>query len=110
MADKDFLERCFPSLREAVISVQKYAHLPPIEIPSNITTTILKSAQLIDEVFRGILLDLSDDDESETLVIFLDSEWNVETSDRGYVTGRGATAVLQIEYKDHIYILQVSRH
>ncbi|KAJ7214564.1 hypothetical protein GGX14DRAFT_316827, partial [Mycena pura] len=33
MADKDFLERCFPSLRESVISVEKYAHLPPLDLP-----------------------------------------------------------------------------
>ncbi|KAJ7488604.1 hypothetical protein B0H11DRAFT_2230137 [Mycena galericulata] len=107
MADKDFLERCFPSLREAVISVEKYAHLPPLEIPSNIATTVLKDARIIDEIFRGILQDLSDDDESQQLVLFLDSEWKVETSDRGYVTGRGATAVLQIEYGNNIYIIQI---
>ncbi|KAJ7213648.1 hypothetical protein B0H12DRAFT_1275445, partial [Mycena haematopus] len=107
MADKDFLERCVPSLRDAVISVEKYAHLPSLEIPSTITTTVLKSASLIDEVCRSILIDLPDNDANHQLVLFLDSEWNVETSDRGYVTGRGATAVLQIAYKDHIYVLQI---
>ncbi|KAJ6494329.1 hypothetical protein C8R45DRAFT_793580, partial [Mycena sanguinolenta] len=32
MANKDFLERCFPSLRDAVVAVQKYPHLDALEI------------------------------------------------------------------------------
>jgi hypothetical protein len=106
MADKDFLERCFPSLRESVISVEKYAHLDALEIPDNISVTVLQNAGAIDEVFRAILHDLPDN-EDQQLVLFLDSEWNVEISDRGYVTGRGATAILQIAYKERIYIIQV---
>jgi hypothetical protein len=106
MGDKDFLERCFPSLRDAVVAVEKYAHLEALELPSGIKPMVTDSATLINEAMRGILDDLPDD-ENENLVIFLDSEWNVETSNLGYVTGRGQTAILQIAYKNHVYIFQV---
>ncbi|KAJ7468915.1 hypothetical protein B0H11DRAFT_2436660 [Mycena galericulata] len=108
MADKDFLERCFPSLRNAVISVEKYAHLDALEIPNNIQVNTPQNAHAINEIFRAILSDLPDD-ENGNLVLLLDSEWNVEISDRGYVTGRGATAVLQIAYKDCIHVIQIGQ-
>ncbi|KAJ7689413.1 hypothetical protein B0H17DRAFT_907426, partial [Mycena rosella] len=109
MADKDFLERCFPSLREAVISVEKYAHLDALEIPETVQVNVLRNVRDIDEVFRAILSDLPDDEGGGNLILFLDSEWNVETSERGYVTGRGATAVLQIEYKNQIHVIQIGQ-
>ncbi|KAJ7242859.1 hypothetical protein B0H12DRAFT_1023451, partial [Mycena haematopus] len=109
MADKDFLERCFPSLRDAVVAVEKYPHLDTLEIPSSVRTCILDTVSGIDTAMGSILHDLPDTNSKEKLVIFVDSEWNVETSAQGYVTGRGQTAILQIAYKDHIYILQV-RH
>ncbi|KAJ7170171.1 hypothetical protein C8R46DRAFT_1266577 [Mycena filopes] len=109
MADKDFLERCFPSLRESVIAVEKYAHLDALEIPDDVHVNVLKNAHDINEVFRAIVSDLPDHDDGEKLVLFLDSEWNVEISERGYVTGRGATAILQIAYKDQIYVIQIGQ-
>ncbi|KAJ6447607.1 hypothetical protein C8R47DRAFT_1231364 [Mycena vitilis] len=109
MADKDFLERVFASLREGILPVEKYAHLPALQIPTNIGVCVLKSARDIDEAMRVIIQDLPEDSDvgGGKLVIFVDSEWNVETSQRGYVTGRGQTAILQIGYKDMIYILQL---
>jgi hypothetical protein len=110
MADKEFLERCFPSLREAVVAVEKYAHLPLLTIPPNFGIHVLDSVSDIDKhnTMRTIINDLPRSASDPDLVIFLDSEWNVETSTRGYVTGRGQTAILQIGYKQNIYILQVS--
>lgn len=36
MADKQFLESCFPSLRDGVVDVDKYSHLPPLTIPDDV--------------------------------------------------------------------------
>lgn len=57
-----------------------------------------------------VLLDLlPDDEETDSLVIGLDAEWNVETSERGYVTGRGQTAVLQIAHGTNIFVMQIGQ-
>ncbi|KAJ7193618.1 hypothetical protein GGX14DRAFT_378783, partial [Mycena pura] len=109
MSDKDFLERCFPSLREDVIAVEKYSHLEALEIPPTTSVIIMDEVDRIDEAMRSILHDIPEDDEDSTLLLFLDSEWNVETSERGYVTGRGATAILQLAYQDKIYIIQLGQ-
>ncbi|KAJ7890219.1 ribonuclease H-like domain-containing protein [Mycena leptocephala] len=109
MADKEFLERCFPSLRNGVVPVEKYAHLPALEISPNVGVCVIKSRSEIDTAMRTILQDVPDDSDNDPrkIIIFLDSEWNVEISDRGYLTGRGQTAILQIGYKNMIYIIQV---
>jgi hypothetical protein len=110
MSDKDFLERCFPSLCDAVVAIEKYSHLDALDVPSTTHIHIMDDIHQIEEAMRSILHDQPNDDNGDDLVIFVDSEWNVETSNRGYVTGRGATAILQIAYKDQIYILQVGIH
>lgn len=107
MADKEFLENCFPSLREAVISVEKYSHLPALAIPANFGVHVLDSIDTINRAMQTIIHDIPEHRVDEEVVIFLDSEWNVETSHQGHVTGRGQTAILQIAYKEHIYIIQV---
>ncbi|KAJ7506313.1 hypothetical protein B0H11DRAFT_1903699 [Mycena galericulata] len=58
---------------------------------------------------RTILDDIPEDSDNDPrkIVIFLDSEWNVETSDHGYITGRGQTAILQIGYRNMICIIQL---
>lgn len=108
MADKAFLEKCFPSLREDLVPVEKHSDLEPLSIPDDFQISVKKSATAIDDAMRTILEQLPDDESSESLVIGIDAEWNVEQSERGYVTGRGQTAVLQIAYKKQIYIMQVS--
>ncbi|KAJ7201007.1 hypothetical protein GGX14DRAFT_658715 [Mycena pura] len=109
MADKPFLEHCFPSLLDAVVAVEKYPHLDALEIPLNVKTQVLDTVSTIDAVMGSILFDLPADDSKEKLVVFVDSERNVETSAQGYVTGRGQTANSQLAYKDHIYILQIGK-
>ncbi|KAF8994149.1 hypothetical protein BDZ89DRAFT_1150212 [Hymenopellis radicata] len=44
---------------------------------------------------------------SSRLVVGFDSEWNVDVSQHGHVTGRGSTAVIQIAFKDQIFILLI---
>ncbi|KAF8218511.1 hypothetical protein L208DRAFT_1383271 [Tricholoma matsutake] len=106
MADKDFLETCFPSLRENVVPVEKYSDLEPLIIPSDIQISILKSTNKINAAMQSILQLLPDDDTKGVVVAALDSEWNVEVSEHGFVTGQGQTAVLQIAVGKHIYVIQ----
>ncbi|KAF8078294.1 hypothetical protein FPV67DRAFT_1402915 [Lyophyllum atratum] len=107
MADKEFLEKCFPSLRRDVIPIEKHSHLDPLSIPDHVQISVKRSVTTIDDAMRALLDLLPDDDEAGTLVIGLDAEWNIETSERGYVTGRGQTAVLQIAHGTKIFIMQI---
>lgn len=105
MSDKKFLEDCFPSLREGVTPVEKYGHLEELFVPSEVPILIKNTSEAINDAMRTILDDIPDDEGS--IVVGFDSEWNVEVSPQGKVTRRGRTAIIQIAYKDHIYILQV---
>ncbi|KAG6808594.1 hypothetical protein H0H92_003610 [Tricholoma furcatifolium] len=108
MSDKEFLEKTFPSLLQDVVPIEKYSHLQPLTI-SDDCISVKRSTTAINDAMRTIL-DLLPDDDSETqVVIGLDSEWNVETSERGYVTGRGQTAILQIAVEKKVYILQIGQ-
>jgi hypothetical protein len=109
MSDKGFLERCFPSLRDNVTPVEKFGHLPQLTIPLDVTIhPPLKTVAEIEDAMRVILQSIPEEDRNMTLVIGLDSEYNVEISAQGYVTGRGQTAILQIAFGKSIFILQVS--
>lgn len=108
MADKEFLENCFPSLQEGVIPVEKYSNLKPLEIPSDVGIMVIQSVDKINAAMQSLLQLLPDDDAEGVVVIALDSEWDVEVSEQGYVTGRGQTAILQIAFGKQIYIIQVS--
>ncbi|KAJ7924309.1 hypothetical protein B0H13DRAFT_1864173 [Mycena leptocephala] len=96
-------------LRNGVVPVEKYAHLPALEISPKVGVCVIKSCSEIDTAMRTILQDVPDDSDNDPrkIIIFLDSEWNVEISDRGYLTGRGQTVILQIGYKNMIYIIQL---
>ncbi|CAK5267877.1 unnamed protein product, partial [Mycena citricolor] len=109
MADKAFLERCFPSLCEDVVAVEKYSQLECLELPRRENVYVMHAHDEINEAMRAILHELPEDSLSAELVLFVDSEWNVETSTQGYVTGRGSTAILQLGFRDKIYILQIGR-
>src|SRR5277367_4315162 len=49
MADKQFLEVSFPSLRGDVVPVEKYAHLDPLVIPTNIVVSMKDTSSAIDD-------------------------------------------------------------
>lgn len=108
VSDKPFLERCFPSLRQDVVPIQKYGNLEPFQIPPPPTVKILlkDTSQSIDDAARWILNDVPQD--SGSIFVGFDTEWNVDLSSRGYVTSRGKTAIIQIAYQNRIYIFQVS--
>lgn len=105
IADKKFLEECFPSLRQGTTPVEKYGHLEELVIPSSITILVKNNTNAINDAMRTILDDIPQDDGS--IVVGFDSEWNVDVSVQGRVIRRGRTAIIQIAYKNRIYVLQV---
>ncbi|KAF8799068.1 ribonuclease H-like protein [Phlegmacium glaucopus] len=108
MSDKPFLERCVPSLRNNVVPIDKYGDLQAFEIPPSPKVEILPkdTALSINDAVRLILDDVPQDD--GCLVIGFDSEWNVEVSSHGTVQSQGTTAVIQIAYKNRVYVFQIS--
>lgn len=107
MADKALLEEVFPSLTEDVVPTDKYEHLPELQIPEDVHVFVKETARSIEMTVESILDDL-DLDGSGELVVGFDTEWNVETSPNGQVKHTGKTAIVQIAYKQQIYILQIS--
>lgn len=106
MSDRNLLESAFPSLREGVTPVEKYANLPPFSIPDDVCVNVYQTRSAIDAALSSVVDDIPSDDSMPDLVIGLDMEWNVETTDIGAFI-RGEIAVLQIAYAGNIYILQV---
>jgi hypothetical protein len=106
IADKAFLESSFPSLRQNVIPVEKYSHLEPITIPSDIHVLVRNSVSSIDDAVRTIVEHILPEDDNSICVGF-DTEWNVNVSERGFVMGRGQTAVIQMAHEKVVYIFQV---
>ncbi|KAJ7197452.1 hypothetical protein GGX14DRAFT_574233 [Mycena pura] len=105
MVDKAMLEKIFPSLTEAVVPVDKYSHLPPFSTPDFVCVpTVLDSETAINNAMRAILDDVPEDGQ---LVIGFDSEWNVDMTQYGRFGGRSPPAVVQIAYRDSVFILQV---
>ena len=105
MADKQFLEECFPSLRQDVVPVEKYGHLEEFVIPLNIPIFVKNTIDSINDAARTILEDVPQDEGS--IIVGFDSEWNVEVAAGGRVMRRGQTAIIQIAYANRIYIFQV---
>ncbi|KAG6891629.1 hypothetical protein C0992_001314 [Termitomyces sp. T32_za158] len=110
MSDKTMLERIFTSLLDQVVPVQKYSHLPDFSLPPSCVPQVLDSVSAINNAIRGILNDLPMPSELQSggnLVVGYDSEWNVDMSGLGHVVSRGPPAVVQIAYKDQVFILQI---
>lgn len=87
MADKDFLEKCFPSLWEDIVPVEKYSSLELLTIPSDVHVAVLRSVDEINAAMQSILQLFLDSDTERVVVIALDSEWNVEVSECGMLLG-----------------------
>ncbi|KAG6818637.1 hypothetical protein H0H93_003273 [Arthromyces matolae] len=103
ISDKGMLERVFPSLLDDVVAVEKYSHLPEFSLPDTLHPSILSSTSHINNVVRGILDDIP---LTGQITIGFDSEWNVDTSG-GRIIGHGPPEIVQIAYKDQVYILRV---
>ncbi|KIK60525.1 hypothetical protein GYMLUDRAFT_261499 [Collybiopsis luxurians FD-317 M1] len=107
MADKPFVESIFPSLHADIVPVENHSHLDPLLIPDNVQIITLQSAQQIDDIMHSILQMLPDHDGGTGLIVGFDSEYNVEVSGRGYITGHRPTAIVQIALGKKVFILQI---
>ena len=107
--DRQFLMDIFPSLCAGVEAREKYEHLPAFTVPPTTTVTVRDTVASINQGMQAIMDDLLDDG-SGTLTVGLDCEWNVHfgPGSRERIESRGSVAVVQIAYKDTIYILRVS--
>ncbi|KAG6818601.1 hypothetical protein H0H93_003585 [Arthromyces matolae] len=104
MSDKGMLESIFTSLLDDVVAVEKHSHLPKFSLPPTVPQ-VLDSVTEINNVLRGILDEIPP---SGHIVVGFDSEWNLETSPMGHIVGRSPPSVIQIAYRDQVYILQIS--
>ncbi|KAG6817426.1 hypothetical protein H0H93_007293, partial [Arthromyces matolae] len=102
MADKAMLESVFPSLLADVVAVEKYSHLPKFSLPDLIRPSVLRSTSEINNVLRGILDDIP---LSGQITVGFDSEWNVDISASGHITGSGPPEVIQIAYKNQFSLV-----
>ena len=108
MSDRGFLEKSFPSLHTGVIPVEKYGDLEEYRLPPNVEISVKNEPSSINAAMETILDDVPSDDPDTQIVVGFDSEWNVEVSVGGRVHERGRTSIIQIAYKNRVYILQVS--
>lgn len=108
MADKAFLEKTFPSLREDVEPVEKYSKLPLLTIPTSVPVHTYSTAREIDGVMRSLIsrIEIQSNGGVNPLVIGFDTEYNYQRSDHGSVE-RGNIAVVQIALEAEIYVLRV---
>lgn len=106
MLDRNLLKSAFPSLCEGVTPVEKYSNLPSFSILEHVSINVYQTRSAIDAALSCVVDDIPSDDSMPDLVIGLDMEWNVETTNFGTFI-RGEIAVLQIAYAGNIYILQV---
>ncbi|KAF6747999.1 hypothetical protein DFP72DRAFT_1174556 [Ephemerocybe angulata] len=90
-ADRQFLTNVFPSLSE------------------DITPKSLRARKAINLAIQSIMVDLPDSGDG-TLVVGFDMEWSVKVGANERVMGRGPVAVVQIAYKDCVYVLQIAEH
>ncbi|RXW13073.1 hypothetical protein EST38_g12781 [Candolleomyces aberdarensis] len=105
--DKNLLEGVFSSsLRQDVIGIEEYAHLEELQIPANTSIMVKNTASAINLACQIIMDDLPQDGNLK-LVVGFDSEWNVNFSAGDRICHRGPTAVVQLAYKNRIFIFQV---
>ncbi|KAJ7220545.1 hypothetical protein GGX14DRAFT_559337 [Mycena pura] len=105
MVDKAMLEKIFPSLLEAVVPVDKYSHLSPFPTPAFVLNPkVLDCETDINNTMQAILEDVPEDGH---IVVGFDSEWNVDMTQYGRFGSHSPPAVVQIAYKDSVFILQV---
>ncbi|TFK45259.1 hypothetical protein OE88DRAFT_1594242, partial [Heliocybe sulcata] len=102
MADKQFLEASFPSLRRDVIPVEKHAHLEPLQIPNDVQIYVRATAATIDAAVLSIIDRIPEDG---YLTVGFDTEWNVDLANPD--AGRSPPAIIQIAVGNQIHIFQV---
>ena len=108
LADKPMLERHFPSLKDGVRPVNSLGDLPVLKLPSGCIPKVFQTATQINSAILSIIDTFSNID-GDTLVVGLDTEWDVDLSARRQgVPDRRKTAIMQIAYGNEVWIFQVS--
>ena len=108
LADKPMLERHFPSLKEGVRPVNTHGDLPLLQLPFGCVPKLCRTSTQINSVILS-LVDLLSNDDGESLVVGLDTEWDVDlNSRREGVPDRRRTAIMQLAYNNNVWIFQVS--
>lgn len=108
LADKPMLERHFPSLKEGVRPVNSLGDLPVLQLPSGCIPKVFQTATQINSAILSFIDTISNLD-GDTLVVGLDTEWDVDLSARREgVPDRRKTAIMQIAYGNEVWIFQVS--
>ena len=79
-ADKQFLEKMFPSLLEDVVPVEKHSGLKAVALPQDINLSVQSSASGIDSALARITDDLDVEDETNHIVVGFDAEWSITTN------------------------------
>ena len=108
ISDKGFLEKCFPSLLKEVQPVDKYANYPLYSIPDGVSIHVKSNASQFQVALACIHEKLSELDESDSVVIGFDTEWNVDRTSGN--SRQGKTAVVAISFENHIFVLQISQY
>ena len=108
MSDKGFLEKSFPSLRSDVIPVEKYGDLEEYCLPANVEIAVKNEPASINAAMETILDDVPSENPDAQIIVGFDTEWNIEVTVGGRVHEHGQTSIVQIAYRNRVYILQVS--
>ncbi|PBK82414.1 hypothetical protein ARMGADRAFT_1090461 [Armillaria gallica] len=110
MADKNFLETAFPSLRDDVRPITEHGDLETLELSSHVQVHVQKSMTQIESTILS-LIDLMPNEEDSVLVVGLDSEWSVDL-DAQHLGHNDCyqTVIVQLAYDNKIRIFQLSEH
>ena len=106
LADKGFLEKCFPSLLKDVQPVDKYSKLPLFTMPSEVAIHVKSTATQIQTALATIQEQLIHLPVDKQIVVGLDLEWNVDMTP-GHAR-QGKTAILSLAHGDHVYVFQIA--
>jgi hypothetical protein len=107
LADKGFLEKCFPSLLKDVQPVDKYSKLPLFTMPSEVAIHVKSTATQIQTALATIQEQLIHLPADKQIVVGLDLEWNVDMTP-GHAK-QGKTAVISLAHDNHVYVFQIAR-
>ena len=107
LADKGFLEKCFPSLLKDVQPVDKFSKLPLFTMPSEVTIHVKSTATQIQTALATIQEQLIHLPAEKQIVVGLDLEWNVDMTP-GHAK-QGKTAVISLAHDNHVYVFQIAR-
>jgi hypothetical protein len=102
-ADKQFLERVFPSLTKNVVPVEKNPAMEIFKLPNDVTIRVSCDAAAIENEIAKITVDINLLDDSEKLVVGFNAEWNVDTTSNMVQP----TAIIQIAYKTWVNVFQI---